>query len=110
MGIRKPTLLVIDDSPVEIQLIIENLKHNYAIQVATSGEKALQKLGSDLIPDLILLDVHMPGLDGYDTCRRIKSNPTTQDIDVIFVSAHDTTEEKMAGYDACASDYVIKPV
>jgi len=103
-------ILLVDDSPSDIQFLIENLKDEFTLSVAKSGEKALDLAALEPSPGAILLDVSMPGLDGYETCRKLKDNPDTKDIEVIFVSAHDTTEEKLRGYDAGGSDYIIKPV
>jgi len=110
MSTEKRRILLVDDSPDDIRILMENLKTDYAVLAATSGEKALETAVREPRPDIILLDVMMPGLSGYDTCRRLKENDLTRDVDVIFVSAHDTTEEKLAGYDAGGSDYLIKPV
>lgn len=110
MSTDKKQVLIVDDSADDIHILMENLKQEYAVLAATSGEKALEMASKSPHPDAILLDVMMPGMDGYETCRRLKDNPLTEDIDIIFVSAHDTTEEKLAGYDAGASDYLIKPV
>ena len=107
---NKKTVLIVDDSPEDIQVIMQNLKDKYAVLVANNGTKAIEMANKERKPDVILLDIMMPGIDGYETCRQLKSNPNTQDIDIIFVSANDTVEEKMAGYDVGASDYVIKPV
>lgn len=106
----KKVVLIVDDSPEDIQVIMQNLKDTYAVLVANSGTKALEMAQKENKPDVILLDIMMPGIDGYETCRQLKQNDVTRDIDVIFVSANDTVEEKMAGYDVGASDYVIKPV
>jgi len=109
MSAEKNRILIVDDSPDDIHFLMENLKDDYAVLAATSGEKALEILAKQPAPNVILMDVMMPGMDGYDTCRRIKSDPHTKDVDVIFVSAHDSTDEKLAGYEAGGSDYVIKP-
>ncbi len=109
MSTDKNRILIVDDSPDDIHFLMENLKDDYAVLVATSGEKALEMLTKQPLPNVILMDVMMPGMDGYETCRRIKNDPHTKDIDVIFVSAHDLTDEKLAGYEAGGSDYVIKP-
>ena len=77
--------------------------------IAKSGEEAIET-ALQIKPSLILLDIMMPGIDGYETCRRLKNAEATRDIDVIFVSSHDTAEEKLAGYDAGGCDYLIKPV
>jgi CheY-like chemotaxis protein len=103
-------VLVVDDSPEDIQFIIEALKNDYNVLVATSGAKALEMALREPKPDVILLDVNMPDMDGYETCRQLKQDSACRDIDVIFVSAHDTTEEKLKGYEVGAADYIIKPV
>lgn len=110
MDSDKKRILIVDDSADDIRVLMENLKQDYAILAATHGEKALAIAGKAPHPDAILLDVSMPEMDGYEVCRRLKSSPATHDIDIIFISAHDTTEEKLAGYDAGGSDYLIKPV
>lgn len=110
MGSKAESVLIVDDAPGDLQILLENLKDDYSVRAATNGRKALEMACKEPVPDVILLDVMMPEMDGYETCRRLKEEPLTRDIDVIFVSAHDTTEEKLAGYDAGASDYLIKPV
>ncbi|TVZ37582.1 response regulator receiver domain-containing protein [Alteromonadaceae bacterium 2753L.S.0a.02] len=110
MSDEKQKVLVVDDSPSDIQFLIENLKNEFTLTVAKSGEKALQMASQEPRPAAILLDVSMPGMNGYETCKALKQNPETSDIEIIFVSAHDTIEEKMRGYEAGGSDYIIKPV
>ncbi|GLQ30229.1 response regulator [Litoribrevibacter albus] len=110
MTAKKKRILIVDDSASDIHLLMENLKQEYAVIVARSGAKAMEMAMSAAKPDIILLDVVMPEMDGYETCRQLKNNAKTRDIDVIFVSAHDTIEEKLAGYDAGGCDYLIKPV
>ena len=110
MSEEKRRILIVDDSTDDIHVLMENLKQDYAVLAATSGDKALELAARDPQPDLILMDVSMPGMNGYETCQRLKADPVTKMIDVIFVSAHNTTEEKLAGYDAGGSDYLIKPV
>ncbi|HFE36879.1 MAG TPA: response regulator [Gammaproteobacteria bacterium] len=107
---EKKRILIVDDSANDIQVIMENLMDDYAVTFKTNGKDALEYAVKSPKPDVILLDVVMPEMDGYETCRRLKANPLSSDIDVIFVSAHDTTEEKIAGYEAGGSDYLIKPV
>jgi len=109
--IKNQSILIVDDTPTEIHLLIEHLKHEYAIQVATSGKAALALLEGGYVPDVILMDVVMPDMNGYEVCRRIRDQKHSQQkMDVIFVSAHDTVEEKLAGYEAGGSDYLIKPI
>lgn len=110
MSDGKRKVLIVDDSPDDLTVLMENLKKEYAVIAAVSGEKALEIVASDSTLDAILLDVMMPELDGYETCRRIKEIPAAKNVEVIFVSSHDTVGEKLAGYDAGASDYLVKPV
>ena len=110
MSNDKKRVLIVDDSTDDIQFVMENLKEEFAVLVATSGQKGLEIAEKEPQPDVILMDVMMPEMDGYEACRKLKENDKTKNIDVIFVSAHDTTEEKLAGYDAGGSDYLIKPV
>lgn len=110
MSNEKKRILIVDDSADDIHVLMENLKQDYAVLAATSGAKALEMAVKEPHPDVILMDVMMPGMDGYESCRQLKSSSDTKDIDVIFVSAHDSTEEILSGYEAGGSDYVIKPV
>ena len=110
MSEDKYKVLVVDDSAEDIHFVIENLKSDYAVLAATNGAKALEIVAQEPRPDVILMDVEMPEMNGYETCRLIKNNPETCGIDVIFVSAHDSVDEKLAGYEAGGSDYLIKPV
>lgn len=104
---NRKRILIVDDNPDDIHILKEPLQE-YAILAATSGEKALQ-IAIDSQPDIILLDVMLPDIDGYEVCQRLKSNPDTSDIDVIFVSAHDSIQEKLKGYEVGGCDYLIKP-
>jgi len=104
-----PTILVVDDVPENIHELLEALKHEYRIMVASNGAKALKLLDSAPPPDLVLLDIMMPGMDGYEICRRIKAMPSGNRIPVIFVSVVDATEEKVKGFNLGAADYITKP-
>ncbi|MFT7558331.1 MAG: DNA-binding response OmpR family regulator [Flavobacteriales bacterium] len=109
-GNNPPRIMIIDDSPEDIHLLLTELKDNYQVNAATSADDALQILGDNQnTPDLILLDVNMPGTDGYQACKIIKEDPLLQDIVVVFLSANDSTEEIIQGLDAGAVDYIIKP-
>ena len=103
---KEHRVLIVDDSVDDIHILMEFLKDDYVLDVATSGEQALELALNEPIPNLVLMDVNMDGIDGYDTCREIRKE---KDLDVIFVSANDTTEEILSGYDAGGIDYVIKP-
>ena len=107
--IQGQTVLVVDDEPVNIKIFMELLRSDYTIKVATNGEKALQIALSDTPPDLILLDVIMPGIDGYEVCRRLKAEPRTKGIPVIFITAKGGEEDQSKGFELGAVDYVTKP-
>lgn len=109
-GIRRPTVLVVDDSPENIELLSRVLGQEYRIKVATSGDKALQIVYSDEPPDLILLDIMMPDLSGHEVCRRLKANPDRRRIPVIFVTAMSTIEDEALGLSLGAVDYITKPI
>lgn len=103
------TILIVDDTITNIELLTSILEDvPYDVRVATSGEAALRSLDVKL-PDLILLDIMMPGLDGYQTCAQIKSNPRTSNIPVIFLSAKDKIEDKVKAFEVGGIDYIVKP-
>lgn len=106
--VKKSTVLIVDDIPTNIEVLAGVLKDEYAIKVAISGKKALEIADAFHI-DLILLDIMMPVMDGFDTCRQLKANPKTAHIPVIFLSARDGTEDVVAGLRLGAVDYVSKP-
>jgi diguanylate cyclase (GGDEF)-like protein len=103
------TLLIADDEPGNIKMLLELLRSEYKIRVANNGEKVLKIALSEEPPDLILLDVMMPGLDGYEVCRRLKSDPLTQKIPVIFITGKITEQDEIQGFEAGAVDYITKP-
>ncbi len=103
------TILIVDDIPLNIQLAAQHLKSlNHRLIYATSGEMAIQQLKKHPV-DLILLDVMMPELDGYDCCRRIRSYPEWKDIPVIFLTAKNEVKDIITGFEAGGSDYITKP-
>ncbi|RJX32035.1 MAG: EAL domain-containing protein [Oxalobacter sp.] len=104
-----PTLLVVDDVPENIHELLEGLKNDYRIMVANSGAKAIEVMQSSSPPDLVLLDIKMPEMDGYEVCRRIKAMPQGNRIPVIFVTVVGATEEKVKGFGIGAADYITKP-
>jgi len=108
--VKKNTILVVDDTPENIALITSLLKGFCRTKVATNGKKALQVALSNDPPDLILLDIMMPEMDGYETCRHLKSNPQTMDIPVIFLTAKEQVEDEQMGFELGAADYITKPV
>ena len=110
MNTRSKILLVVDDAPDNIQLLSGLLKETYKIKAATSGEKALMIARKTPPPDLILLDVMMPGMDGYEVCRQLQADALTRSIPVVFVTGHATEEERQRGLEMGAAAYLSKPV
>ncbi len=108
--IKKATVLVVDDTPDNLALMNGLLKDDYKVKIANSGEKALKIATSDSPPDLILLDIMMPGMDGYDVCQRLKHNPETMNIPVIFLTAKTEAEDEKRGLELGAVDYITKPI
>lgn len=103
------TLLIVDDNPVNLSVVVDHLEaQNYRVLVALDGEEALER-AAYCHPDLILLDVMMPGIDGFETCRRLKARSTTSDIPVIFMTALDDVADKVAAFNAGGVDYISKP-
>lgn len=106
----KATVMIVDDNPTNLGLLAQILEsEGYKILAPTSGEKALQIL-EQLIPDIILLDIRMEGMDGYETCAQIKQNPTFQDIPILFITALAATEDKIRAFELGAVDYITKPI
>lgn len=105
----KQTVLIVDDSPENITVLGSLLRSEYKVRVATSGEKALRIVASDTPPDLILLDVMMPEMDGYEVCRRMKSDRRTENIPIIFLTAKSDEADEVKGFTIGAVDYVAKP-
>lgn len=107
---KRPTVLVVDDSPDNLSLMGDLLKDEFKVKVATNGEKALRLARSDDPPDLILLDIMMPGMDGYEVCHRLKSDARAQNIPVIFLTAKTEIEDEKHGLELGAVDYITKPI
>lgn len=106
---RLPKLLLVDDQPLNIQTLFPIFSADHEVFMATSGEQALIVCAIQH-PDLILLDVMMPDMDGHEVCRRLKADPATRDIPVIFVTAHSDPEEESLGLQLGAVDFISKPV
>jgi len=105
----RPTILVVDDTPDNLTLISGLLKDIYKVKVANSGERALKIAGSDSPPDLVLLDIMMPEMDGYEVLQRMKADENSRDIPVVFLTAQSDVEDKVKGLDLGAVDYISKP-
>jgi putative two-component system response regulator len=106
----KPQVLVVDDTPDNLALMSDLLRETCKVRVANSGERALRLLANGTLPDLILLDIMMPGMDGYEVIRQLKANPTTRDIPVLFLTAKSEDEDERIGLELGAVDYLTKPV
>ena len=106
---ERPRILVVDDQPTNIQTLYQVLKGEYDVAMATDGSQAIE-LCQRRPPDLVLLDVVMPGIDGFEVCRRLKTDPATRDVPVIFVTARDSTEDETLGLEVGAVDFIAKPV
>ncbi len=102
------TVLIVDDAETNIDILIEMLAEDYDVAVAMDGESALEIVAEET-PDLILLDIMMPGIDGYEVCRKLKSSPAASGIPVVFLSALNQEDEKQRGLDLGAVDYITKP-
>ena len=106
----RPAVLVVDDAPENLALMSGLLGEVYRVKVATTGEKALRLASSESPPNLILLDVMMPGLDGYEVCQRLKRDPGTAHIPVIFLTSKSDPEDERRGLELGAVDYITKPI
>ena len=107
---HRATILVVDDTPDNLMLMTDLLKDRYRIKAANSGEKALRVLQGDSLPDLILLDVMMPGLSGHEVASLLKHDPRTCDIPIIFLTALAAIEDEIHGLELGAVDYITKPI
>ncbi|NCA89616.1 MAG: two-component system response regulator [Gammaproteobacteria bacterium] len=107
---NKATILVVDDTPNNLALMSGLLKNQYKVKIANNGEKALKIAQADPLPDLILLDIMMPGLSGYDVIRELKAHPPTREIPVMFITAMSETEDERLGLELGAVDYITKPI
>ncbi|MDO8931429.1 MAG: response regulator, partial [Rhodocyclaceae bacterium] len=106
----RATILVVDDTPENLALMNKLLEGEYKVKVATSGEKALRIATADAPPDLILLDVMMPGMDGHEVCRRLMADARTRHIPVIFLTARAEVADEKKGLELGAVDYITKPI
>lgn len=107
---KQARILVVDDENFYIDVLVNLLKYDYRVTVAKNGESALKRAFGDTPPDLILLDILMPGIDGYEVCRRLKENPKTQNIPVIFLTVKSEVDDEIKGFELGAVDYISKPM
>lgn len=109
-GSQENKILIVDDKPENIDVLRKTLEpEGYKIYAATSGEAAI-KIVSRLAPDLIILDITMPGMDGFVTCEKIKENPSLNDIPIIFISAKMEADNIVKSFECGGADYIIKPI
>lgn len=107
---HRQTILVVDDIPENVDILLKILQKDYALKIATNGRRALEIASSYPLPDLILLDIMMPGMDGYEVCHHLKQNPKTCRIPVIFVTAKGAALDEAQGFEVGGVDYVTKPI
>jgi CheY-like chemotaxis protein len=105
---KKGKVLIVDDDPITLGMLETNLEDDFEVQTADSGEACLEAI-PNFAPGLVLLDIEMPGIDGYETCRRLQEGRDGQPLPVIFVSSHDTLDERLKAYESGGMDFVIKP-
>lgn len=104
----RPVLLVVDDEAINIDILLEALGKDYTVRVATDGAAALDSVAK-AVPDLILMDVMMPGMDGFTACRRLKEDPSLRDVPIIFLTSRNDTPDKVTGLSIGGVDYITKP-
>jgi len=107
---KKSCILIVDDERQNIKLLNQFLRDSYKIMAAKDGEQALNAVRGSIVPDLILLDIMMPGIDGYEVCRRLKADKKTKHIPVIFVTAVTEIQDAARGFQAGAVDFIQKPL
>ncbi|PLX66701.1 MAG: hypothetical protein C0602_11595 [Denitrovibrio sp.] len=107
---QKAKILIVDDTPDNIHVLMQTLKDDYKVVAATNGEKALKMAAADERPDIILLDVMMPEMDGYEVCTRLKADAYTKDIPVIFITALSEASDEEKGLTLGAVDFIVKPI
>lgn len=105
---KKGRILIVDDEPFNCEIMQEILADDYELEIVYSGQQCLE-VAPDWLPDLILLDISMPGMSGYEVCRQLKGSVKTGDVQITFVSALDTLADRLAGYEVGGDDYITKP-
>jgi len=107
---KRPTILVVDDTADNVQLLYQLFKETYRVRIALNGERALDICTSDAPPDLVLLDIMMPGIDGFEVAQRMREHPNSEHIPIIFVTAMETDEAHLKGLELGAVDFITKPI
>ena len=105
---KKKKMLAVDDNPNNNAIIEELFGDHYDLRTATTGEEALQ-IAYDFQPDIVLLDIMMPGMNGYEVCRRLREHPSLADIKILMVTAKRSLEDRVKGYEVGANDFITKP-
>lgn len=105
---KKTKILVVDDDPMNLKFLKEILSDQYNVESALSGEEALEII-FEFMPEILLLDIMMPGIDGYEVCKRIRANKKLANMKILLVSAKAMLNEKLMGYEVGADDYITKP-
>jgi len=106
---KQPKVMIVDDEKINLDVLVGLLKPYYRIVAAKSGDQAFKRLEIPPLPDLILLDIVMPGMDGYEVCRKLKDQNSTRDIPVIFITGKSNEQDEAKGFQAGAVDYITKP-
>ena len=106
----KPCILVVDDEPFYTDVLCNLLRDEYEVKSAVTGEEALAKAAVEPRPDLVLLDIILPDIDGYEVCHRLKRNTATREIPVIFLTVKSDVDDEIKGFDLGAVDYIAKPI
>lgn len=105
---NRPKIMIVDDDPTNIEIVTEILEDSYEIKSVYSGEEALEEIYS-FKPDIVLLDIMMPGIDGYEVCKIIRADERIKDITILLVSAKAMAKEMKKGFEVGADDYITKP-
>lgn len=104
----KQNILIVEDNVTNVEILLNSLKDNYTVRVAVDGERALKTIDRR-IPDLVLLDVMLPGMDGFELCQRLKGDSRTRHVPVIFLTGCCTPQDRLLGFNAGGSDFLTKP-